>query len=143
MADTQARPPGMPWISANLTVKDAAAALDFYQRAFGFTRWNGIKDESGKVIHADMTWHDAVVVFAPEGASGMTEKAPATLGIESPTGLCVYCDDVDALFERATAAGAKVEMPPKDMFWGDRFCRLIDPDGNAWGFATHIGHPAA
>jgi uncharacterized glyoxalase superfamily protein PhnB len=57
----------------------------------------------------------------------------------------VYCEDVDALCDRAWKAGAKVEVAPQDMFWGDRMCKLVDPDGHVWNFATHVGHvqPAA
>jgi PhnB protein len=51
----------------------------------------------------------------------------------------VYCDDVDALCKRAEAAGATVESPPADMFWGDRTCTLVDPDGYKWCFGTHTG----
>jgi uncharacterized glyoxalase superfamily protein PhnB len=52
--------------------------------------------------------------------------------------LYVYCDDVDKFFARATAAGAKVVAPPTDMFWGDRMCRISDPDGYEWSFATNV-----
>ena len=58
----------------------------------------------------------------------------------SPVGLYVYCDDVDALFARATAAGAQAKVPPQDTFWGDRMCQLVDPDGHTWNFATHVGN---
>jgi PhnB protein len=50
----------------------------------------------------------------------------------------VYCDDVDALFKRATAAGAKVERPVQDQFWGDRMGSLVDPEGHIWTFATNV-----
>src|SRR5262245_12053602 len=91
----QARSPNMPWLSPYLTVKDADQALDFYQRAFGFRKRDAVPGPDGKTAHAEMTWNDAVIMFAPEGAFGGTTKAPATLGVESPVGLFVYCDDVD------------------------------------------------
>lgn len=53
-------------------------------------------------------------------------------------GLYVYVEDVDALFARATAAGAKGERPPQDMFYGDRVCQVIDPDGHSWSFGTNV-----
>jgi uncharacterized glyoxalase superfamily protein PhnB len=65
-------------------------------------------------------------------------KSPATAGVRPSSLLYVYCDDVDALFKRATTAGAAVEMSPQDMFWGDRTCTLIDPDGYLWCFATNV-----
>jgi uncharacterized glyoxalase superfamily protein PhnB len=82
-----------------------------------------------------------VIMFGPE-CSASPSKAPATTGVPSPVSLYVYCNDVDALFARATAAGAKAEQPPQDMFWGDRFCRLQDPDGHSWYFATHKEDPS-
>jgi uncharacterized glyoxalase superfamily protein PhnB len=88
-----------------------------------------------------MTWKDALIMFAPEGAFGSTSKASATLGIESPVSMYTYCEDLDALHSRATAAGAKSHMAPRDTSRGDRYCKLEDPDGHVWGFATHTGQP--
>jgi uncharacterized glyoxalase superfamily protein PhnB len=50
----------------------------------------------------------------------------------------VYCDDVDALFNRAVAAGAKAIRPPADMFYGDRVCTVEDPNHYLWTFATNV-----
>src|SRR5262249_23737447 len=91
----------------------------------------------GKPGHIEMTWHDGVIMFGPESPMH-NAKAPATSGVESPVGLYLYCDDVNALFSRATAAGARVVEPPTDKFWGDRSCRLTDPDGHSWNFATNV-----
>jgi uncharacterized glyoxalase superfamily protein PhnB len=49
-----------------------------------------------------------------------------------------YVEDVDALFNRAVSKGAKGLMPPMDMFWGDRYGKLLDPFGHQWSVATHI-----
>ncbi len=136
---SSSRPPQMPWLSPYLTVKDAEAALDFYQRAFGFRKRNAVPGPDGKIMHAEMAWQDAVIMLGPEGGNGCPVGSPATLGIPSPVGLYVYCDDVDALYARAEAAGARVRMPPQDTFWGDRMCQLADPDGHTWNFATFRG----
>jgi uncharacterized glyoxalase superfamily protein PhnB len=114
-------------------------SLDFYTRAFGFASRNALKGEDGRTTHAEMTYKDVLLMFAPEGAYGSPVKAPATLGVSSPVTLFVYTEDVDALCARAQAAGATVAVPPTDMFWGDRMCSLIDPDGHTWNFATHTG----
>ena len=50
----------------------------------------------------------------------------------------LYVKDVDALFNRAVAAGATPVMPPEDMFWGDRFAQVEDPYGHIWALGTHI-----
>ena len=52
-------------------------------------------------------------------------------------GLHIYVEDVDSAFDRAVKAGAKVEMPVGDMFWGDRYGKLADPFGHKWSIATH------
>jgi uncharacterized glyoxalase superfamily protein PhnB len=135
----QGKPADAPWLAPYLMVKDADKALDFYTRAFGFSTKNAMKGDDGRTNHAEMTYKDVLVMFAPEGAYGSPVKAPATLGIASPVTLFVYTEDVDALCSRAQAAGAQVAIPPTDMFWGDRMCSLIDPDGHTWNFATHTG----
>jgi uncharacterized glyoxalase superfamily protein PhnB len=136
MAKRPARPAGSPWLSPALVVKDADAALAFYQRAFGFVSRLVVPGPDGKAHHVEMTWNDAMIMFSPEG--NCPAKAPATSGTPSPINLYVYCDDVDALFARATAAGAAAVLPPQDMFWGDRLCQVTDPDGHNWVFATNV-----
>jgi uncharacterized glyoxalase superfamily protein PhnB len=129
----------MSWLSPYLIVKDAAAALDFYQRAFGFEKKLTMPGPDGRIKHAEMTWHDSVFMLGSEGDyEGRSYRAPATTGTPSPISLYVYCDDVDALYRRATAAGATGDSPPRDEFYGDRVCRLTDPNGYSWYFATNV-----
>jgi uncharacterized glyoxalase superfamily protein PhnB len=132
------RPASMPWLSPYLIVGDAAKALDFYQRAFGFEKRYAVAAEDGCIKHAEMTYRDAVIMFAPECPED-PRKSPAASKVGSPLSLYVYCDDVDALYARAVAAGARGAMAPQDAHWGDRFCQLVDPDGHVWCFATHLG----
>ena len=137
MANRPAKPSNMPWLTPCLTVKDVDAAVAFYQEAFGFEKRFAMPGPDGRTFHAEVAWHDSVIMLGPECAEHSC-KSPATTGVRPSNSLYVYCDDVDALFKRATAAGAKVESPPTDMFWGDRNCTLIDPDGYFWGFATNV-----
>jgi PhnB protein len=137
MTSRPAKPANMPWMLPCLTVKDADASAAFYEKAFGFEKRFTMPGPDGRTMHAEVAWRDAVVMLGPE-CPEHTCKAPATTGVKPPNGLYVYCDDVDALFKRATAAGAKVESPPQDMFWGDRSCSLIDLDGYVWSFATNV-----
>jgi PhnB protein len=67
----------------------------------------------------------------------MGASAPQTVGGTS-VAIFLYVKDADAWFARATAAGATVEMPLADMFWGDRYGKLVDPFGHKWSLATHI-----
>jgi uncharacterized glyoxalase superfamily protein PhnB len=133
-----AKPANMPWLSPCLTVRDAAKTLEFYQKAFGFQKKDVYPGPDGKIMHAEVTWKDAVIMFGPECDQNQS-KAPVTTGTRSPAALYLYCEDVDAVYARATAAGAEGSLPPQDMFWGDRTCQLTDPDGHLWCFATHTG----
>jgi uncharacterized glyoxalase superfamily protein PhnB len=133
-----AKPAYMPWVSPCLTVCDVEKSLAFYQKAFGFQKREVYPGPDGKIMHAEVTWKDVVIMFGPE-CDQSPGKAPVSSGTRSPITLYLYCEDVDAQYARAIAAGARGEMPPQDMFWGDRICQVTDPDGYAWCFATHTG----
>ncbi|GAB3627191.1 glyoxalase [Pandoraea terrae] len=135
---SDSRPAHVPWLTPYLTVRNARKAVDFYQRAFGFTLHDQV-DDDGAVMHVEMFYKgQLILMFAPEGAFGSTAKSPKSAGIEASQSFYVYCDDVDAHYARATAEGARGIMPPEDQFWGDRFCQLEDPDGYRWGFAKPV-----
>jgi predicted enzyme related to lactoylglutathione lyase len=68
---------------------------------------------------------------------GMGGRAPQSLGRTS-CGIFLYVQDVDSEFKQAVSAGAEVEMPLADMFWGDRYGKLKDPFGHSWSLATHV-----
>lgn len=137
MSNRPPKPNNMPWLTPCLTVKDPDASVAFYQKAFGFEKRFSMPGPEGRSIHAELAWHDGVIMLGPECPKDAC-KAPATTGVRPSNALYLYCDDVDALFERAKAAGAAVEAPPQDMFWGDRTCSLRDPDGYVWHFATNM-----
>jgi PhnB protein len=139
MAKRPARQADMSWIVPSIVVKDADKSLEFYQRAFGFEKKMAMPGPDGRTAHAEVTYQGMVIMMSPEGLPGCPTKSPATTGTTSPMSLYVYCEDVDALYKRATAAGATGKTPPQDMFWGDRMCYLIDPDGYGWAFATNVG----
>jgi PhnB protein len=121
-------------ITAHLVVKDAARAIEFYQRAFGAEQGTRMDDPSGKVMHAELKIGNSVIMLADE-YQGLGNPAPGAQG--SPVVLNLYSDDVDALWKRATGAGATVTMPLEDMFWGDRYGQVRDPFGHAWALGQH------
>src|SRR5262249_58460324 len=135
----EARPQKSPWLVPYLTVKDADRALDFYAKAFGFSKRDAVLGEDGKTMHAEMTYKDVMIMFSPESAQGSQAKCPATTGVTSPVTLYVYCEDVDALCRRAEAATGRGVMPPAGMFWGGRVCSLVGPRRHARDFATPPG----
>ena len=89
-----------------------------------------------RIAHAEMQIGDSVLMLADENPQEGA-KSPEAYG-GTAASVFLYLPDVDAVFERATAAGAKVQMPPTDMFWGDRYGKLTDPFGHEWGIATHV-----
>lgn len=129
-------PAGYHTVTPYLTLRDAAQAIDFYTRALGAEELMRMPGPGGKGVgHAEIKIGDSIVFLSDESLHGQT-RAPASLG--GATGyLFLYVPDVDAAFDRAVKAGAKVTMPLADMFWGDRFGTLVDPFGHHWGLATH------
>ena len=138
------RAPGMPCIIPYLTVRDPVESIEFYERAFGFRlRGEPMRASDDNILHAEMTFFsDGVIRLGPEGAFGSNTNSPASQGTSSPITLYVYCENVDELFEQAICEGAQAITLPETMFWGDRVCKLLDPDGYTWNFATYVGEPA-
>ena len=129
-------PDGYRTVTPYITVKGAAQALDFYKRAFGAQGGECMIGPDGhSVMHAEIRIGDSFVMLSDEFPQ-MGSRSPQTLG--GTTGsIFLYVPDVDAAFKRAIDAGAKAIMPPTDMFWGDRFGKLVDPFGHEWAIATH------
>lgn len=129
-------PAGYEHSTPYLTCSNATQAIEFYKRAFGATELYRIPMPGGKVGHAEIKIAGAIIMLSDEFPE-YGAQSPATLG-GTPVGLMIYVPEVDAFAERAVAAGAKLVEPPKDQFYGDRSCRLLDPEGHKWFFATHI-----
>lgn len=139
MPSTSPRPDGASWISPYIIVSDVDRAADFYKEAFGFEKNHLVAGEDNTSWHAEMQYKDHLIMFGKAGAYGGKTQSPNETGIESPINLYLYCEDVDAFYERALQAGAKSLSEPEDTFWQDRMCRLQDPDGYVWCFATYLG----
>jgi PhnB protein len=135
-------------ISPNLIVKDATAAMAFYQRVFGAEPLYVSRLPNGKVLHAQMRIGESVFLVSEEAMGmpeaqfarfeqGMRTRSPHTLGGTS----CVielYVDDVDETFRRALDAGGKAKAPVSDTFYGDRLGQFEDPFGHVWGVGQVI-----
>jgi len=131
----KAIPEGYHAVTPYLTVRGAARAIEFYQRAFGATERMRMPGPGGKLMHAEIQIGDSILMLSDENLE-MGVKSPEELG-GAPGSLFLYVDDVDAVVARAVKAGATLAMAPQDMFWGDRFGRVVDPFGHPWGIATH------
>lgn len=133
---TQAIPAGMTAVTPHLTCRDAAAAIDFYQRAFGAEECSRLAAPDGRVMHAQIRIGGAFVMLVDEYPE-LGCLSPLGLG-GSPVTIHLYVEDADAAFARAVAAGATVTLPLADQFWGDRYGRVSDPFGHHWSIATHL-----
>src|SRR5262245_49722808 len=134
---SKAKPEGFRSITPHLAVRGAAAAIRFYRDVFGAEElYRNTTPGGDLVVHAELLFGDSRFFVSDEFPEHGV-KAPPTAGGASVT-LHVYVDDVDALFERAVAAGATVLLAPADMFWGDRYGILEDPFGHRWSAATMI-----
>ncbi|MFI5571527.1 VOC family protein [Streptomyces sp. NPDC051740] len=125
----------------HIMVDDAAAAIDFYQRAFGAREDFRIDAPGGGILHAEITVGRSALMLgdaSTDEAEAGAFAAPASLGGGTSVTLHVFVPDVDALAERAEAAGAEILQPPTDMFHGDRTVVLKDPSGHMWVFLTHL-----
>ena len=129
-------PPGYHTVTPYLVCRGTAEAIEFYKKAFGAKERVRMAGPGGSVAHAELKIGDSHVMLGDEMPS-MGSSAPPTVGGTS-VHVFLYVKDVDKAFAQATAAGASVEMPPQDMFWGDRYCKLVDPFGHKWGMATHF-----
>lgn len=132
----KAVPQGYHTATPHLTVQGAAAAIDFYKRAFGAKEIFRMPGPDGKIMHSEITIGDSHVMLSDESPATET-KAPQTLN-GTATSIFLYLEDVDATFKQAIKAGATETMPPQNMFWGDRFGKLTDPFGHRWMLASHI-----
>jgi PhnB protein len=128
-------PAGYHTVTPYLIVSGAAKALDYYKQAFGATELMRMDGPNGSVMHAEIKIGDSIIMLADEFPD-MGARSPQSIG-GSPVGICLYVPDVDAVFQRAIAAGGKEERPVKDQFYGDRSGTLRDPFGHQWTVATH------
>ena len=129
-------PKGYHSVTPYLTVNDAARAIDFYKRAFGAHEVMRMDGPNGKIGHAELKIGDSIVMLGDE-MPGMGTRSPLALG-GTAAGVMLYVENADTVFNQAVSAGAQVESPLADMFWGDRYGRLKDPFGHSWSVATHI-----
>ena len=133
---TKPIPDNYPRVTPYLCIDGAAAAIDFYKKAFGATERMRMGGPEGKVGHAEIEIEGGLIMLADEYPD-MEFRSPKALG-GSPVTVHMYVADVDAFCTRAAAAGATVLRAVADQFYGDRSCQLKDPFGHTWSVATHV-----
>ncbi len=144
MRDT---PSGWPRISSALYYQDAAAAIHWLCKAFGFEVRLKVEGEGGRIEHSELTFGDGVIMVASERLEGERAaphcRSPRALGGANTQSIMVYVDDVDAHAARARAAGATVAAEPKNSdygeeYWEDRGYECVDVEGHHWWFSQRI-----
>ena len=130
----KAIPDGMRTLTPELFCAGAADAIEFYKKAFGAVEVMRLAGPDGKLVHSEIKIGDSSLWVMDEmkGASG-----PKALK-GSPVNIHMQVEDVDAVVNKAVAAGAKITMPLADQIWGDRYAKLDDPFGHHWSVATHV-----
>ena len=128
----------MSGIIPHLVVHDGNAAVEFYQKALGAEVANQVPchDGSGRLMHACLSVNGSALMLCddfPEYCGGKA-RAPKTTGTTGVT-LHLNVPDCDAAVARMAKAGGTVAMPPDDMFWGDRYGKVLDPFGHEWSFS--------
>ncbi len=133
------QPSYRPALTPYMIVPDAQRAIDVYREAFCFELCKDPLIEGDQVLQAEMFYGQAQIMFATEGAWGDPKQSPSTAKRPTPISLYVYVDQVDTYFKRVESfPGMHVLEAPVDTFWGDRMCRIRDPFGYEWSFATPI-----
>lgn len=128
-------PDGYNTVTPYLIVRQAANAIDFYQKAFGAEPHHRMDGPGGKVMHAELRIGSSHIMLADEMPE-MGFVGPQSLGGTSVS-ILLYVEDVDARFKQAVAAGASVSRPLQDQFYGDRSGTIQDPFGHVWTISTH------
>jgi uncharacterized glyoxalase superfamily protein PhnB len=134
-------PAGHHTLTPHLVIKGASEAIEFYKEAFGAEELGRMPfpapDGRVKIGHAALQIGDSKLFLADEfpeqGGFGPNGHSPVTIHL--------YVTDADATFARAVEAGATVSMPLANMFWGDRYGKLVDPFGHHWSIAEHLEDP--
>jgi PhnB protein len=132
-------------LSPHFAVSNAAAAIDFYKAAFGAVEIaRHLAPNSGKIMHAALKIGDRDVMLNDDFYAEMGQKSETAEALGGcPVTFHLQVEDADAAWAKAVAAGAKVKMPLKDQFWGDRYGMLSDPFGMYWSIGQTISKPSA
>jgi uncharacterized glyoxalase superfamily protein PhnB len=128
-------PKDIPQVTPGLYYDDPRAALEWLEKAFGFKTRLAVTDGEDKVIHAETTCGTGVIQVSP---TGDLRRSPRALAGANTQGVCIYVDDVDALYRRARAAGARIWIDISDRDYGDRGFGVYDCEDHAWWFAQRV-----
>ena len=135
--NTQAMP---PTIIPYFVYRDGAAALTWLTAAFGLEQTAAFSGPDGNVLHAEMRFGTGVIML---GTATDEQRAQTPWDLPAGRGIYLYVEDVDAHYERALAAGARIVYPPEDTEFGTRRYRALDLDGYEWSFGSYQPSPGS
>jgi len=121
-------------LATHIFVPDADAAIAFYHEAFGASELIRHHLPDGRVLFVELAFGPDKLVLSQE-ITELGAIAPTTLG-GTPVLLLLELDDVDTAVQRAVSAGAEVDMPVAEVFWGERYGIVRDPFGHRWALCT-------
>jgi len=127
----------------HIVVSNAAAAIDFYKKAFGAKEVERFTAPgTNKIMHAALEINGGRLFLNDDFSESMGGEptTPEALG-GSPVTLHLQVENADAAWAKATAAGAEVVFPLKDQFWGERYGQLRDPFGHKWSISHTVSKP--
>jgi len=132
---TDGRPNVATSITPFVAIREAKGALDFYRDVFG-ARVTDVTEFGGVVVHAGLDFGTGILqIGEPSPDYGLV---PAPDGDADCYSLGLYVPDVDAVTERAVAAGATLREAPSTFVSGDRFASIRDPFGVRWSIMTRV-----
>ena len=129
-------PDGYHSVTPYLILNDARAGLEYYKKAFGAHERFKMEGPGGKIMHAEISIGDSVIMLADEFPE-MGANSPKTMG-GTPVSILLYVENVDQRFKKAVEEGGKIKRDLQNQFYGDRSGTLEDPFGHVWTIATHV-----
>lgn len=121
-------------VFAYLRLKDAAKAIEYYQRAFGATEKYRLCEPGGRIGHAELDFGGTTVMLSDEFPE-FDIHGPQSVG-RTTVSIHLHVDDADAVLRRAVEAGGTIVRPAADQFYGERSGTVRDPFGHEW----NVGH---
>ena len=121
---------------AYICVRNAAEAIEFYRRAFGAEEKFRLTEPSGRIGHAELDFGGTTLMMSDEFPEyGI--RAPQD-GMGTSVTIHIHVDNADLVIQKAVDAGATLEIPPSDAFYGERSGCVRDPFGHRWNIGHHI-----
>lgn len=138
-------PEGWPRIAPAVFYDDAAAAIDWLARAFGFAVQMRVENDQGQIVHSQLVLNGGLIMVGQAGLSPERTylKSPLAVDGANTQALAVYVDDADVHCDRAREAGAVITAEPAtqdygDGYWADRSYEARDPEGHHWWFMQRL-----